>query len=170
MRIRVGVVGILMLVSVLGAGGPPAAWSRSDPTCTFTATLTLDPGLSSVVPSSGKFETAPGDEGTYRCRSPFGFGGETTGQATGYGRYGTRDDDSCSDGGEGDGRLRLYDNRSSRSGSFTFTYSPFSSDGVSMGEFRGDRFEGTFTLKVVDGDCLPTKVTRVQLDGKGWTR
>jgi hypothetical protein len=168
MRARVGFVGILVLISVLGAGAPPTAWSRSNPTCTFSAILTLDPGLSSVFPSEGTFETAHGDEGTYQCRSPFGFG-DSTGQATGHGRYGTRDEDTCSDGGEGEGTLKLYDQRASRSGSFTFTYSPFSSEGTSMGEFKGDRFEGTFTLTALNGehDCLKP-VTKVRLDGKGW--
>jgi hypothetical protein len=165
MRARAGLAGILVLVSVLGAGAPPAAWSRSDPTCTFSATLTLDPGLS-TVPSSGQFRTDDGDEGTYQCRSPFGFG-DSSGHAVGYGDYGTRDADSCDDGGEGDGTLRLYDDRSSRSGHFTFKYSPFSDDGTAMGEFTSDRFEGTFTLTRSKGDCI-RGLTKVHLDGKGW--
>ncbi len=166
MRARAGLGAIVVLAAILGLGAPPAAWSRSDPTCTFSATLTLDPGLSTAVPSSGQFRTDDGDEGTYQCRSPFGFG-NSTGHATGYGDYGTRDADSCTDGGEGNGTLRLYDDRSSRTGHFTFKYSPFSDDGTAMGEFTSDRFEGTFTLTASEGDCL-TGLTKVRLDGKGW--
>jgi hypothetical protein len=167
---RAGLVGILVLVSVLGVGAPPAAWSRSGPSCTFSAIVTLEPGLRSTVESQGTFETAAGDEGTYQCRT-YGLG-KSTGQATGWGDYGTRDGDSCDGGGEGDGNIRLHDRRSSSTTHFTFTYSPFSDDGTALGEFRGDGFEGTFTLTALGEpeapDCLVTPVTRVRLDGEGW--
>ncbi len=171
MRSRAGLVAILALVSTLGAGAPPAAWSRSGPSCTFSAVVTLEPGLRSAVESQGEFKTAAGDEGTYRCRT-FGLGGDSTGEATGWGAYGTRDGDTCDGGGEGEGNIRLNDRRESRTTHFTFTYTPFSEDGTALGKFRGDGFEGTFTLTALGKpdrpDCLVTPVTRVRLDGEGW--
>jgi hypothetical protein len=170
MRTRLGLVGMLVLVSVVGAGAPPAAWSRSDPTCTFSATLTLEPALTSL-PSWGQFRTDQGDEGSYQCRGAFGY--ESSGRATGSGDYGSPSSpDSCTDGGEGNGTLQLSDRRTSQKAHFTFMYSPFSDDGIhpatAMGQFSGDRFEGTFTLTALEHSNCVSGVTKVLLEGKGW--
>lgn len=155
--------GALLVGSVLGVAGAPAAWPAGEPRCSFAANLLLDPGLSST-PSSGTYETEGGESGRYSCGGP--FGSERTGKAALEGRYGTTDTDSCAEGGEGEGTLRL----GGGSGDFTFTYSEFSADGVARGEFHGDRFEGTFTLTARDGECALARVTRMRLEGEGTIR
>lgn len=155
-----------VLASVLVVAPAPGAGSEPPPSCTFTAMISLAPGLS-AAPSSGTFESAPDEPGTYRCRA---FGSEQSGEAGTEGRYGTTDVDSCVDGGEGTGRLRFGDGDAGSAGDgsdFTFTYSPFSDAGVSTGRFQGDGFAGTFRLTTEDGDCGSDRVTRVRLEGEG---
>jgi hypothetical protein len=165
-RTKLALVAILvggLVVADQAVGSRPTASSApANPTCSFSADLVLDPGVSSA-PSSGTFATAPGKDGTYKCRGPFGYGKGPSGSAGMSGRYGTTDEDTCGKGGEGDGKLRLGDREG---GPFTFTYSKFT-DGVATGEFHGDRFEGTFTLTAKDGDCLLSPVRKVRLDGEG---
>jgi hypothetical protein len=155
-----------LLGLVPGLVVPHTASSAPQPTCVFWADLVLDPGLSSV-PSSGTFETAPDQAGTYRCRA---FGSEKSGPAGTSGRYGTSDEDSCSEGGEGEGDLRFGDSGADSGGNktdYTFAYSAFSEDGVAVGEFHSDRFKGTFTLTAKNGDCALARITQVHLEGEG---
>lgn len=157
---------MVMLGLGLAAGTLPAASAGPGPTCTFSGDVVVDPGLSGA-PSSGSFETPPGEDGSYTCR--YSYGPSKSGAAGAEGRYGTADADSCTDGGEGEGNLRL--GRGDDAGNdFTFTYSPFSEDGVATGEFHSERISGTLTLTAVDGDCAPGPVTRVHLQGEGELR
>ncbi len=166
MRIKVILVSTLLLGSALAVGGTPPATSAPAPTCTFSGDLVLDPGLSGT-PSSGTFESAPGEDGRYRCS--YRYGPAKTGSAGTRGWYGTVDGDSCAAGGEGEGTLRLGEGGSGAGGDndFTFTYSPFSEDGVATGEFHSERFNGTLTLTAEDGDCALAPVTRIRLEGEG---
>lgn len=166
MRVRTVAVGVVLLASLSGVGAPlPPAGAGPAPTCTFSADIVVDPGLSGEL-SSGTFETPPDRDGSYRCQA---FGSQRSGRAGASGSYGTADGDSCQQGGEGEGRLRFGGDSDGGgdTADFTFTYSPFSDDGVATGEFQGRRFEGTFTLTVLNGDCARQAVTRVLLQGEG---
>lgn len=169
MRARTVAVAVVLVASLPGAGAaPPAAGAGAAPRCTFSADIVLHPGLSGK-PTSGTFETPPDRDGSYRCQA---FGSQRSGRAGATGSYGTADGDSCAEGGEGEGRLRFGGDSGGGGDTtdFTFTYSPFSDDGVATGEFRGRRFEGTFTLTARDGDCARRAVTRMRLDGEGTVR
>lgn len=161
MRLRAGLLAASAAALVAVPIGAPPARAGASPTCSFSAVVDLDPGLSRL-PSSGAFATPPGERGTYSCRGPYGWGKGPSGTATATGRYGTEGGDTCSEGGEGSGTLRL----AGRTGTFTFTYGPFR-DGVATGKFDSAQMAGTFDVTVLEGDCLTAPVTRVRLRGVG---
>jgi hypothetical protein len=146
--------------SLLAGVGRPAE-AGPTPTCSFSAVVTLTPGISEL-PSAGRFATPTGQRGKYACHGPFGYGKGPSGSATATGKYGTADTDTCRGGGEGTGTLRL----AGRSGDFTFDYGPFSGR-VSSGTFDSEHLKGSFTITALEGDCLTAPVTRVRLEGEG---
>ncbi len=124
----------------------------------------LSPGLS-VRPSSGTAVTpAPG---TIECHGKVnGHDPTGDGQVTEQARYGTKDPDTCQNGGEGDGRLdvSLPTNGGVQTFTllFTFTYGePSTRGGVVAGKFSGNGFHGTFDVTPKEGDCVTKPVTRI---------
>jgi hypothetical protein len=146
----------------LPLGGPTTAGAASgSPTCSFSAVVTLDPGLSRL-PSAGTFATPAGRDGRYSCRGPYGWGKGPSGTASATGRYGTADADTCADGGEGSGTLRL----AGRTGDFTFKYGQLINR-VAKGTFDSTHLAGTFTITALKGGCTGSRVTEVRLEGEG---
>jgi hypothetical protein len=124
----------------------------------------LSPGLS-IRPSSGTAVTpAPG---TIECHGKInGHDPTGNGQVTEHARYGTKDPDTCQDGGEGDGKfeISLPTNGGVQTFTllFTFTYGePSTRGGVVAGKFTGQGFHGTFDATPKEGDCVTKPVTRI---------
>ena len=156
----------IALVAAILATGPSMvlavpAHAAPSVTCTFSGDVLVDPGIG-PLPSSGAFESDPARDGSYRCKAS--FGPAKTGTASADGRYGTESDDTCADGGEGDGTLHLGDDIR---GAFTYDYGPFNAAGVATGAFHSKKFNGTLKLIAREGDCTLTPLTRIRLEGKG---
>jgi hypothetical protein len=125
---------------------------------------TLSPGLS-VKPTSGTVVTpAPG---IIECHGKVnGFDPTGDGQVTEDARYGTKDPDTCQDGGEGEGKYVVTIPTSGGVqkfvATFTFTYGePSTHGGVVAGRVTGDGMHGTFDVTPKEGDCVTKPVTRV---------
>jgi hypothetical protein len=120
--------------------------------CTAEADFTITPGLS-TNPSSGTFTT--GDTpGTLDCKG----GGK--GSMAFSGKYGTKDPDSCSSGGEGTATdtYRFADG-GTLSDDVEFIYGTFQG-GVLGGSFKGSSTSGTFEVTSVEGDCVSKPITK----------
>ena len=124
----------------------------------------LSPGLS-LEPSSGTAVTpAPG---IIECHGKVnGFAPSGDGQVTEEARYGTKDPDTCTSGGEGDGKFVVSIPTSGGVqkfvATFTFTYGePSTHGGVVAGRVTGDGVHGTFDVTPKEGDCVTRPVTRV---------
>jgi hypothetical protein len=163
-------VAVAMVVGgglLLPAAAPAGAEAGPKTNCTFTSTITLQPGFS-VVPSSGTF-TSGGETGTVTCDGPV-RGIVPTGPGTlgVTGRYGTKDPDTCF-AGEGEGRFSFTfptaRGPGKRSNVFTFSFSLI---GLSPSGFSGDGFGGGFDdVEPQEGDCLVHPVTRILVKGHG---
>jgi hypothetical protein len=154
-------------------GGVPRVAAQQGTACNFAADFTISPGLSSE-PSSGTVSTG-GETGTMECQGTVN-GKRATGPGTfgADGRYGTQGADTCASGGEGDahqsftvpteGGSEHVDN------DVTFTYGALSGGAVVGGEFKSDRFSGTFEITPTEGDCVTAPVTRVHFTARGTLR
>jgi len=119
--------------------------------CTAEADFTITPGLS-TNPSSGTFTT--GDKpGTLDCKG----GGKGT--IAFSGKYGTKDPDSCSSGGEGIATdTYTFADGSKISDDIEFTYGPFQG-GALGGSYKGPKSSGTFEVTSIEGDCVTKPLT-----------
>ena len=158
---------VAAVAAFMATTASPGSASGPKTQCTFTSTITLQPGLS-VVPSTGTFSSG-GETGTVTCDGPV-RGIVPTGPGTlGVdGRYGTKDPDTCF-GGEGDGRFHFTfptaTGQGKRSNVFTFSFSLI---GLSRSGFTGDGFGGGFDeVQPEDGDCLDRPVTKLVVKGHG---
>jgi hypothetical protein len=153
--------------SALGLLVPPPAMGAVKTNCSFTSTITLQPGFS-VVPSTGTFSSG-GQTGTVTCDGPVrGIVPTGPGMLGVEGRYGTKDPDTCF-GGEGEGRFSFTFPTATgpgrRSNVFTFTFSLI---GLSPSGFSGDGFGGGFDdVQPEEGDCLIHPVTKILVKGHG---
>lgn len=155
-----GVLGTLTLAGVVLAG--PTATAADEVHCSGVHELTLSPGLS-IQPSTGTFKD---QFGRMECHGPINGRSSTgAGSYADSGRYGTRDPDTCQDGGEGDGVftsvIPTNDGDVVLTASYTFTYGDFTSNpGYVSGQFSGDGVHGTFKIRPLEGDCITKAVTR----------
>ncbi len=126
--------------------------------CTAEFVIGLDPGFGSE-PTSGVFHSG-GETGTITCDG----GGKGTAGVDG--RYGTKDPDSCSTGGEGWGVQSFTIGSDNIKNTITIEFGGLSG-GLVNGKFEGERFSGTFTFTPTKGDCVTGPVTEgtVKLDG-----
>ncbi len=159
----------IFILALVGAGG--AVPVRAEVTrCKFEFEMILSPGLS-ITPSSGTHRS--GGPGTLECeglvngKQPTGVG--TLGEE---GRYGTKDPDSCTSGGEADGvdilRVPTANGFETVVSEFTGTYGDVSTKGgVISGKFEGSRFSGTVNFVPTQGDCITAPVTKVHAFGEG---
>jgi hypothetical protein len=146
--------------------GGAAAGASGGTHCNIVKDDTLAPGLS-IRGSSGTFATSA--LGTLECHGPIN-GKEPTGPGTvsEKGRYGTKDPDTCQDGGEGDGVFSMAIPTSAGdqkfSAAFTFTYGDLSTKGgIVSGKFQGDGISGTFEITPTEGDCVVKPITRIHV-------
>lgn len=123
---------------------PVAAESNS---CTAEGDFTVKPGLS-TTPSSGSFSSEPA---ALNCKGP-------EGTMTFAGKYGTKDPDSCSSGGEGTSTNTYKFTDGTVTDEVEFTYGPFQG-GALGGSFKGSRSSGTFEVTSLEGDCVSKPIT-----------
>ena len=156
-------VATMVLLPAVRASGFPLD-DEKHTECFIDKDDVLSPGLS-LSPSSGSVATpAPGViecHGKVNGHDPTGDG-----QVTEQARYGTKDPDTCQNGGEGDGKLVVSIPTSAGVETFTmvfeFTYGePSTRGGVVAGKFHGKGFHGTFDATPKEGDCVTKPVTRV---------
>ena len=151
-RARLAIVGALIVaawaipgVSTPVAGAEPAS-------CTAEGDFTVTPGLS-TSPSSGTFTTG-GESGTLSCK------GGGNGNMGFDGRYGTKDPDTCSSGGEGTSKgVYKFSDGSEVTDDVEVTYGPFQG-GALGGSFKGARSSGTFEVTPIEGDCVSKPLTK----------
>jgi len=157
------------LVSAIVMGsltfGAPPAHAAGEVHCVSFHEAVIVPGLS-IHPSSG---TATIRGGTMEChgavngRTPTGIGGYEEDF-----RYGTKDPDTCQQGGEGEGVWRAFvptaggDQR--LDAPFSLTYGDLTSNpGSVTAVFQGEGVHGTAAVTPVEGDCVVKPVTRVRV-------
>jgi hypothetical protein len=156
----------LALLASLTSTAPVARAGR-ELHCTSVHDDDLAPGLS-IRPSSGTLKPIAGS--TIECHGPVN-GHDPTGPGPYYeeARYGTKDPDTCQEGGEGDGVFtftvptRAGDQKITRA--FTFTYGELSTrGGLVSGQFQGDGFRGTVDVTPLKGNCVVEPVTKIRVD------
>lgn len=163
MRSKVWLLAAAALVSVGLPVGLVPAGAAGETQCKFAFDASISPGLSSQG-SSGTF-TTKGETGTINCD------GRPAGTVSADGKYGTKDPDSCSSGGEGTGVNHITLGSEKVVNNFTFTYGELSTKGgVVSGKFKGDRASGTFEFTPTEGDCFTKPVTKVHVTGEGVLR
>jgi len=152
-RSRRCIVAALMVAGWAVAVMTPVA-ADSTESCTGEGDFTLTPGLS-TSPSSGTFTTG-GETGTLSCKSGakgnFGFSG----------KYGTKDPDSCSSGGEGTATDTWKFSNGTVPDDVEFLYGAFQG-GVLGGSFKGPRSSGTFEVTSIEGDCVSKPITKAHV-------
>jgi hypothetical protein len=137
--------------AVPGVSTPVAAESMS---CTAEGDFTINPGLS-TTPSSGTFGSDPG---TLNCKG-------SKGTMTFAGKYGTKDPDSCSSGGEGTSTNTYKFTDGTVTDEVEYTYGPFQG-GALGGSFKGARSSGTFEVTSIEGDCVSKPLTHAHASFK----
>jgi hypothetical protein len=150
-----------MALAMLVAGMTGTAEAQQGTHCTGEFDITISPGIG-AEPSSGVFHSPDGENGTINCD------GGGTGTAGVDGRYGTKDGDSCSSTGAGEGwgvQSVTLDGEKIKN-SFTFEFGGLSG-GLVNGTFDGERFSGTFSYTPTEGDCItaPTTAGTVKFEG-----
>jgi hypothetical protein len=150
-RARRAIFGALIVAAwaIPGVSTPVAAESMS---CTGEADFTVTPGLS-TSPSSGTFETV--NPGTLDCK------GGAKGTISFAGKYGTKDPDSCSSGGEGTATdtYKFSDGSTVTDDGAEITYGPFQG-GALGGSWKGKSSSGTFEVTSIEGDCVSKPITK----------
>lgn len=158
------VLGALALLGTVVPGG--AARAGDEVHCSNVHVLTLSPGLS-IDPSTGSFNAI---SGTMDCHGP--VNGRTPtgpGSYSDSGPYGSKDPDTCQDGGEGEGvfssTIPTKDGSTTLTAPYTFTYGDYTANpGYVSGTFSGKGVHGTFKARPVEGDCITKPITRVHVD------
>jgi len=160
------VAALAVLPTVRAVAGPldDDDSNRKDAECFVDKDDVLSPGIS-LSPSSGSAVTP--EAGVIECHGKINGAAPTgDGQITEVARYGTKDPDTCTSGGEGDGRYDISVPTSAGvqtfTAVFTFTYGePSTRGGVVAGKVQGKGFHGTFDVTPKKGDCVTAPVTRV---------
>lgn len=119
--------------------------------CTAEGDFVVNPGLS-TNPSSGTYASSPG---TLDCKD----GGKGTIEFNG--NYGTKDPDSCTSGGEGNGTttFKFADGATVTDDGIDFSYGPFQG-GALGGSWKGKSSSGTFEVTSIEGDCVSKPITK----------
>jgi hypothetical protein len=162
--VTVAILGVLSGPRVLALPLDDNDADRKDAECFIDKYDVLSPGLS-LNPSSGTAVTP--EPGVIECHGKVNGAAPTDdGQVTEVARYGTKDPDTCTSGGEGDGKLDISIPTTAGVQTFTavytFTYGePSTRGGVVAGKFQGKGFHGTFDATPEKGDCISAPVTRI---------
>lgn len=169
-RALLGTAGVATagLVAAILAGPGTASADTGGASCKAEYDITISPGLS-VSASSGTFTTG-GQTGSFVCDGTVD-GKEITGPGTfgDVGRYGIARKYSCLDA-EGDaeltatmvlptadGPVKVVDNATRAK------FGPLQGGGVIGGTFEGPRIRGSFTVDLIDGNCVTAPVTKVHI-------
>ena len=98
--------------------------------------------------------TTGGETGTLNCK------GGGNGNMGFDGKYGTKDPDSCSSGGEGNTKaVYKFSDGSEVTDEVEYTYGPFQG-GALGGSFKGARSSGTFEVTPIEGDCVSKPLSK----------
>jgi hypothetical protein len=164
LALAVAALAVLPTVRAFGSPLDDEDANRKNAECFIDKDDVLSPGLS-LTPTSGTAVTP--QPGVIECHGKVDGGVPSgDGQVTENARYGTKDPDTCTSGGEGDGSMDISvptdAGLKSFSISFTFTYGePSPRGGVVAGKFVGKGFHGTFDVTPKKGDCVTAPVTRI---------
>ena len=155
---RRAIIGALIVAAWAVPGVSTYVAADNTMSCTAEADFTMTPGLS-ANPSSGTFGT--GNPGTVDCK------GGVKGTVAFSGKYGTKDPDSCSSGGEGSSTTtyKFADGSTVTDDGVEFTYGPFQG-GALGGSYKGKSSSGTFEVTSVQGDCVSKPITNAHASFK----
>jgi len=162
--LAVAMLGVLPGVRALALPLDDDDSNRKDAECFIDKYDDLSPGLS-LSPSSGTAVTP--EPGVIECHGKINGSLPTgDGQVTEVARYGTKDPDTCTSGGEGDGKFDISiptkAGLQTFSVVFTFTYGePSTRGGVVAGKVQGEGVHGTFDATPKKGDCVTSPVTQI---------
>jgi hypothetical protein len=162
--VAVAVLGVMPGLRALALPLDDDDSNRKDAECFISKDDVLSPGLS-LSPSSGSAVTPAA--GVIECHGKINGAAPTgDGQVTEIARYGTKDPDTCTSGGEGDGRLDISippsDGVQTFSAVFTFSYGePSTRGGVVAVKFQGQGVHVTFDATPEEGDCITAPVTKI---------
>jgi hypothetical protein len=149
-RARRAIAGALIVAAWAVPGVTTHASADTTMSCTAEADFTMTPGLS-TSPSSGTFATV--NPGPLDCKG-------TKGTMAFSGKYGTKDPDSCSSGGEGTSTSTYkFADGTVSDDAVEFTYGPFQG-GALGGSFKGAHSSGTFEVTSIEGDCVSKPITK----------
>jgi hypothetical protein len=148
-RTRRAIFGALIVAAWAVPGVSTHVAAETTMSCTGEADFSLSPGLS-TSPSSGSFKTS--QPGSVDCEG-------TKGTIEFSGKYGTKDPDSCSSGGEGVATViyKFADGTVTDDGEYT--YGPFQG-GALGGSYKGARTSDTFEVTSLEGDCVSKPITK----------
>ena len=151
-KARLAIAGAFIVAAWAIPGGSTPVAGAEPASCGAEGDFTADPGLS-TSPSSGTVTTG-GETGTLSCKG----GGKGT---MGFdGRYGTKDPDTCSSGGEGaNTAVFKFADGKEVTDEVEFTYGPFQG-GALGGSFKGARSSGTFEVTPTEGDCVSKPLSK----------
>jgi hypothetical protein len=170
-----------MLGSIAPAGVPSAGATASgdpenpDPShthCLASFVVNLDPGFS-MTPAAGTF-TTDGETGTITCEGPInGFDVTGAGTRGETGRYALDGPATCTDpAGTGDlafsFTIPTAGGPQHVTGTAVMEYAPGREGGLIGGTFTGSRMYGKFKVTPIEGDCINSPVTKVQLECDEW--
>lgn len=113
--------------------------------------VTVEPGLS-TEPNSGVFHTHT-ETGTIDC------GDRGKGTIGLDGRYGTKDPDSCQDGGEGWGIFSVSLGDEHWKDTFNVKFGT-NTEGTDAGQIDGERLSGKYTFTGTEGNCVTAPITK----------
>jgi hypothetical protein len=108
---------------------------------------------------------------TIECHGPIN-GHDPTGPGPYYeeARYGTKDPDTCQEGGEVEGFFSFVipttgGDQKVNCTAFALTYGePSTKGGVVAGHFQGEGFRGTVDVTPLEGNCVTDPVTKIRVD------
>lgn len=164
-RLPIGCLMLSFVASLMGMG--PVAHAGGELHCTSIHDVDISPGLS-IRPSSGTVKAVSGS--TIECDGPVN-GHDPTGPGSYYedARYGTKDPDTCQEGGEVEGvfafTIPTTGGDQKVSAVFILSYGDLSTrGGVVSGQFQGDGFRGTVDVTPLEGNCVVEPVTKIRVD------
>ena len=163
---------LALALAVVGLGGVDEAEAAEGATCTVTFVILLDPGFTMQGSTGRHHSEAPG---VLNCEGAVNGSPITgAGTLTDDGPYGTDDPDSCMSGSEGSGldHITLPTEAGPQvvDSQYTYTAAKLSNGSPFQGQFTGSRFTGTFEFRPLEGDCVSSPITKIEVKAKGVIR
>ena len=163
---------LTLALALVGFGAVPEAEAAEGATCEVTFVILLDPGFTMQGSTGRHHSEAPG---VLECEGVVNGSPITgAGTLTDDGPYGTEDPDSCMSGSEGSGldhiTLPTKDGPQVVDSQYTYTAAKPSNGSPFKGQFTGSRFTGTFEFRPLQGDCVSSPITKIEVTAKGIIR